>query len=603
MMPAPAAPPMPPMQGPPPQPMPMPPMPMGPTYDIKIRRTVKEGRIDLMNIAPEYAIISRGSKDIETARISGYRCRKTISDLLAEGFSEEDLADLEPCDDYIGNSEEEIARWKDEDGYRAFNTTVDSQDRSRMEVWISVLFIRVDYDGDGKAELRMVTRAGESENGKILANVEVDENPMCSLTPIIMPHRHIGRSVADLVLEIQAIKTAILRQMMDNLYAINNQRHKVQRGAGVDLDALINSVPNGVVMMDRLDAVEPFEMQHLPPEAFKMLEYQDSVRETRTGVTRYNQGLDGDSLNKTARGISLIQGASQQRIELIARIFAETGVLKLFRTLLNLTIKHQDKERVVRLRGEWVKFDPRAWNADMDASIAVGLGSGSREAVMGQSMTLLQVQKDMAQVGIVTPENFYNNCVKIAEAAGHKNADAYFTDPKKIPKGPPKPSPEEMQAQMEQQKMQAQMQLEQQKMGFEQQKTAAQMQLEEKKAAAQINADMQKHAMSLQANQSMKTMEVESNARSKSEIAQMSAKPTTNVHVDAQGVMQEVADTLKAIAVTNAQAAQEQSQAFEQGIAMMAQASQTIAQAAAMMAAPKQVVRDGNGQIVGVKPA
>ena len=556
-----------------------------------------------MNIPPEYAIISRGSKDIDTARISGYRCRKTISDLLAEGFTEEDLADLQPCDDYIGNSEEEIARWNDEDGYRAFNTTVDSQDRSRMEVWISVLFIRVDYDGDGKAELRMVTRAGDAENGKILANVEVDENPMCSLTPIIMPHRHYGRSVADLVMEIQSIKTAILRQMMDNLYAITNQRHKVQRGMGVDIDALINSVPNGVVMMDRLDAVESFEMQHLPPEAFKMLEYQDSVRETRTGVTRYNQGLDADSLNKTATGIQMIQGASQQRIELIARIFAETGILKLFRTLLGLTIKHQDKERVIRLRGEWVKFDPRSWNADMDASIAVGLGSGSREAVMGQSMTLLQVQKDMAQTGIVTPENFYNNCVKIAEAAGHKNADAYFTDPKKIPKGPPKPSPEEMQAHMEQQKAQAQLQLEQQKMGMDQQKTQAQMQMEREKLQAQMELEAQKHMATLQSTERMKQLEIATKAQGQSEMALMSAKPTTNVQVDAQGVMQEVADTLKAIAMTNAQATQEQSQAFEQGIAMMAQASQTIAQAAAMMAAPKQVVRDGNGQIVGVKPA
>ena len=156
---------------------------------------------------------------------------------------------------------------------------------------------------------------------------------------------------------------------------------------------------------------------------------------------------------------------------------------------------------------------------------------------------------------------------------------------------------------MEQQKAQAQLQLEQQKMGMDQQKTQAQMQMEREKLQAQMELEAQKHMATLQSTERMKQLEIATKAQGQSEMALMSAKPTTNVQVDAQGVMQEVADTLKAIAMTNAQATQEQSQAFEQGIAMMAQASQTIAQAAAMMAAPKQVVRDGNGQIVGVKPA
>lgn len=411
------------------------PLPQPMLYDVRIRRTVKEGRIDLLNIPPEYAIISRGSKDIDTARLSGYRCRKTISDLLEEGFDPALLDTLTPCDDYIGNSEEEIARWRDEDGHGSASVNADTTDRSRVEVWVTVLFIRVDYDGDGKSELRMITRAGESEGGTILANVEVDANDMCSLTPIPMPHKHFGRSVADLVLEIQAVKTAILRQMLDSIYVTVNPRHKVVKGMGVDIEALINPVPNGYVMMDTLDATEPFDQQQLPSDTFKMLEYQDSVRETRTGVTRYNQGLDADSLNKTATGISMIQGASQQRLELIARIFAETGIVKLFRSLLRLTIKHQDKARVVRLRDEWVEFDPRSWNADMDVSISVGLGAGSREAVMSQSMMLLQVQQQLAQTSammgapIVTPENLYNNAIKIAEAAGHKDGDQYFTHP------------------------------------------------------------------------------------------------------------------------------------------------------------------------------
>lgn len=620
MTPNPAPAPMPPMQGPlPPQPMPpqsppiAPPMQMpmmqqaGTTFNVTIRRTIKEGRIHIENIPPEYVIFSKGSKDLESARISGYRMRRTVTQLLDEGFSKKDLEDIPTSDTFAGNSPEEMARWRDESGVTSWSDTGEPQDKSRMEVWVTVLFTRVDYDGDGKAELRMITRLGDVK-GKIIANEEVDENDLCSLTPIIMPHKLVGRSVAELVMDVQLVKTAVLRQTLDAMYLTTDPRMKVMKNQGVDLDALLNSTPGGAVMMDRLDAVEPLQNERLNGDTFKMLEYYDSVRETRTGVTRYNQGLDADSLNKTATGISMIQGASQQRLELIARIFAETGVIKLFKSILRLTIKHQDKERVIRLRDEWVKFDPRHWNADMDCTIAVGLGAGSRESMLNQSMALLNTQMEVLKMGlpIVTPENVYHNCTKIAENAGHKDADLFFTDPKKVKEmqqgQPHKPSPEEMQAQMEQQKMQGQMQLEQAKMGMDQQKTQAQMQMEREKLQMQMELEAQKHMATLQSTERMKQLEIATKAQGQSEMAAMSAKPTTNVQVDAQGIMQEVADTLKAMAEANMMASQEQSQAFEQGITMMAQASQTIAQAAAMMAAPKQVIRDANNQIVGVQP-
>ena len=551
--------------------------------DVKIRRHVEEGRVCIETIPPEYVIISRGSKDMESARLSGYRCRKTISELLEEGYSKDDLADVETSDDYVAQSSEEIARWRDEQGYQTGSDSmgVDSEDRSRKQVWVSTLYIRVDWDGDGKAELRRIIRAGGSTGGKILDNEEVDSNDMSSLTPIPMPHKVFGRSVADLVMEIQLIKSTLQRQMLDALYISTDPRHKVRKESGVDLDALINSLPGGVVMMDDLNAVEPLQTSGLPEYAFQMMEYQDSVRETRTGVTRYNQGLDGNSLNKTATGIQAIQSASQQRLELIARIFAETGIIKLFKDILRITIKHQDKARVIRLRDEWVNFDPREWNAEMDVTIAVGLGAGSREAMATHYINLIQAQEKAFPLGIVSPQNVYNANAKLVENMGLKSPEMYFTDPEKKAQQqqgqPPKPDPE-------MQKLQMQAQLEEKKLGVQVQGKQAELQ-----------ADMQKHSMKLQTDKEIAAARIQADSMHKQSMAEAAAKPTTNVQFDASGAMEQVAQNLQNMAV-------EQSQALQAGVQTMAMAAQSIAQAVAMLSAPK-IGTLSNGKTITIQTA
>lgn len=553
-----------------------------PAYDVKIRRMVKEGRICIDNIPPEYVIVSRGSRDLDTARISGYRVRKTISELIEEGFDPDDLQDIETAESYLSNTTEETARWRDEQGYRVagFQEGMNTEDRSRAEVWVTVLYIKIDYDGDGIAELRRIIRAGGATGGKILANDEVDANDMCSLTPIPMPHKLMGRSIADLVMDIQRIKSTIQRQILDNMYLANNKRHKVRRGADVDLDALINSVPGGVVMMGDLSAVEPLDVDNIENSAFQFLEYEDSVREIRTGITRYNQGLDANSLNKTATGIQMIQGAAQQRLELIARVFAETGIVRLFKALLRLTIKHQDKARVIRLRDEWVSFDTRTWNADMDVSIAVGLGAGSREVMAGHYGNLIAMQEKLFPAGIVSKENLFNSASKLVENMGLKTPEMYFTDPQRMQQqqqDQQKPDPEAA-------KMQAQMQVEQQKM---------QMQVQGKQA--ELQTDMQKHAMSLQADKEIAAMKAQADIQTKTMMAQVNAKPTTQVQFDASGELGRVADVLQNIAISN-------QEAIQTGISVMAQAAQSMAMAAQQMSAPK-VGTLSNGKTITIQTA
>src|SRR5262249_6238296 len=306
-----------------------------------------------------------------------------------------------------------------------------------------------DWDGDGIAERGKVTVAGGGQ--EILDNEPWDGPlPFISLTPIPMPHRFFGLSIADLVMDLQLIKSTILRQILDNLYLSNNGRHIISDQ--VNLDDLLTARPGGIVRLKNGELpaqghILPLDTPLVAAQALPMLEYIDGVRENRTGVTRYMQGLDADTLNKTASGINQIMTAAQQRVELIARIFAETGVKDLFRKILELVNRHQSAPRIVRLRNRWVPMDPREWNTQMDVSISVGLGTGNKDQMLVHLRSLLeiQVQAIRMQGGVDGPlvrlENVYNTLAKLVENAGLKSPDAYFTDPTQRPPAAPPPPP------------------------------------------------------------------------------------------------------------------------------------------------------------------
>ena len=276
-----------------------------------------------------------------------------------------------------------------------------------------------------------------------------DHIPFCSLTPIPMPHRFYGRSVSELVEDVQLVKSTVMRQLLDNMYLTNNNRVAIMDGM-VNLDDLLTSRPGGVVRTKQppSQVMMPMQSQTISQQAFPLLEYLDTVRETRTGVTRYAQGLDADSLNKTATGINTLMTQTQMRMELIARVFAETGIKDLFRRIFELTCKYQDKERVVQLNNQFVPVRPTEWKNKYNITITVGLGSGSKE----QQIVLLNniLERQLQAFGLqgnrefpmVTLKNIYNSLSKIIENAGLKNVENYFVDPemgKQMVTPPPQP--------------------------------------------------------------------------------------------------------------------------------------------------------------------
>lgn len=280
----------------------------------------------------------------------------------------------------------------------------------------------------------------------MLENEEADGHPFAALCPNPLPHRFWGLSVADQTLDLQVVKSTLWRGALDSIYLANAPQLGVLEGK-VNVDDLLNRRPGGIVRMRDAGAIIPIATQPVSADAFQMIEYLDTVREQRTGVTRYNQGLDADTLNKTATGIHAIQSAAQQRLELIARIFAETGVKRAFKRVLELVSKHQSAPHIIRLRNRWVAMDPRAWSEEMDLAVTVGLGTGNRDQQVLTLLRLLELDERIVALQgdvsgpLVTARNVYNMLVKLVEAAGLKSADSYYSDPGTVPPVPPAPPP------------------------------------------------------------------------------------------------------------------------------------------------------------------
>lgn len=482
-------------------------------HDAIVRFTNKDGRVKVLTVPEDEFLIDRRALpfSIEDPPFCAHRFKIAITDLKLMFPDEADTIDTLPTGEEAEYGMERLERFKEEDElpWRQDNPA----DPSMREVWLSECYLRVDYDQDGIAEMRKITVAGDT-GYVILDNEEVDDHPFAALTPIPMPHKFFGMSVADQTIDVQLIKSTLIRGFLDHLYNSIAPQIKVIAGQ-VNLDDLLNRRPGGIVRVKDMNAVQALDNPSTDPNVMAAVEYFDTVRESRTGVTRYNQGLDADTLNKTAKGIGMIQQAGNERLELIARVFAETGVKRAFKRILELVCKHQQRSRMIRLRGKWVEMDPREWTNQMDVSINVGLGTGSREQQVQVLQALLQADEALMKGGltsIVTPQNVYEKLRKVCEYAGFRNPDLFYTDPSQNPQAQQQqaqqPNPKMVEAQARAQAQHTQTQAD---IAEQQQRTQADMALQKfkteqelvlKQRQAQIDAALEqqkaRHSMELE---------------------------------------------------------------------------------------------------------
>ena len=497
------------------------------SYNVTVKKINKKGSVKVENVPPEEFLISKKARRIADAPFVAHRRLTTRSELISMGFKADEIDELPAYDD-LTFTPERVARFPN--GEQPDDPSLDT---SMDEIETFECYIRTDYDEDGIAELRRVFYAG----GTILENEEADFIPFCSICPIPMPHKFFGHSLADRVVDIQKIKTTITRQMLDNLYLSNNARMAVVDGQ-VNLDDMLTVTPGGIVRVKNNAAITPLQVPLVAGQAFPMLAYMDEIQQKRTGVTQASQGLDPNILqNTTATAVAMVQNAGAAKVELIARIFAETGVKDLFKSILHLVCKYQDKERIVRMRGKFVAIDPREWSNEYDLTVNVGLGTGNREQQMAMVAAILQKQEQiMSQMGIanplVSPSQYRNTLGRFIESAGFKDTSEFFREIT------PEMEQQMMQPQQQQpdpataalmQQAQAQMQITQAKaqadIQLSQAKAQADIQLQREKAAADIQLEREKAAAQLQ----LKTAEFQAEAQLKA--AKVGAQITGNVEI------------------------------------------------------------------------
>ena len=494
------------------------PIPATYSYDVVIKKKKEAGRVKVQNVPPEEFLISKRDKSIRDARFVAHRVMMTRSDLIAAGYSK-DVVDNLPAYSDLTFSPERVARF--ERGEMPDESQ--SLDFSMQEIEVFECYIRTDLDDDGMAELVKVTYAGMAE---ILDKEEVDHIPFASICPIPMPHKFFGQSLADRAMDIQLIKSTITRQILDNLYLTNMPRMTAIDGQ-VNMDDLLTVAPNGVVRMKSPGAVQALTVPPTAAQSFPMLDYMDNVLQKRSGVTQTSQGLDANILqNTTATAIAAMQQAGSGRLEMIARIFADTGVKDLFSGIFHLLCKYQDKARVVRLRGKYVSIDPREWKNNYDVSINVGLGTGNKDQQMAMAAMVLQKQEQILGTQgfsnpLVTVGQYRNTLGRFIEAAGYKDSNEFFKeitpelDAQISAPPPPQQAPQDPAVQAYIAQTQAQIQGEQAKLQAkiqaDQMKAQADIQLAREKASADIQLEREKAAAQLE----LKTAQFQADTRLK----------------------------------------------------------------------------------------
>lgn len=463
-------------------------------HDVKIKITEYKKEIKIKNVAPENIMVSvdTPSTSLYDARFVEHRevmSRAEAAETFGVSYNKIKNIFADTQDSY---EEESNAR----DIYDEEYDRVVNED----EVLVKDVYYKIEDE-----HWRFVIIGNE-----IIYKEKADCVPFACISPMLMPHRHVGRSYADLTMDIQLIKSTLLRGQLDNMYLANNGRYAISNR--VNLDDMLTSRPGGVVRVDGDPGSSIMPLQHppLPAASFSMVEYMDSMKEKRTGVTAYNQGLDANSLNKTATGIQQVMNAAAQRLELVARTFAETGVKDLFILVHRLVRQNYTKPDIIRLRNKWVEVDPRSWKNRKDLTISVGLGSGNKDQQLMHLNSILAFQEKALALGITSPDKIYNALAKLTQNAGFKNPEEFWTNPAENPQQPqqqPDPNQAIIQGQMaiEQMKAQSESQLAQQKaqadlqqeqlrsqndLVIEREKIAAQMELERYKAQLKAETDL-----------------------------------------------------------------------------------------------------------------
>ena len=471
------------------------------SYNMKVRIRKKSGRVKLENVPPEEFIFNKNAKSLEDCYFICHRTQMTVSELVSMGYDQE-LVEQYAGDVYGGQErEEKQRRFEDIEG----GTYRDPEDDSQKDVIVNQITMKVDYDGDGIAELRQILAIGDSGD-VILENDVCDYIPFAVVSPILMPHRLVGRSIFDATEDLQTIKTTLMRQYLDSTYHSVLPRLIVQEGQ-TNLDDVLDGTAGGIIRVRNAGAVQPLQAQGVGREIQPLMQYLDEVKADRTGVSRQTQGLDPSVLQSTtASAVQATVKGSQQKVESYARTIAETGMKDLFRGILHIITNYQQQPRIVRLRNKFVPVDPQEGSSGFDIIVNVGLGTANDEQKVSILQGIASKQEVILQtLGVDNPicnlAQYANTLRQMVDVLGFKDVDQFFKPPQVVQaeiaqrqQGQQQPNPEieKIQAEIEAEKIKLESKIE-----LDRLKLQAEIELKKEEAMARL--DIRRQEMALEA--------------------------------------------------------------------------------------------------------
>lgn len=397
-------------------------------FDAKFALTKKTKRICVDPVPLEEFRVTSGHNSIclENARFTAHVTTKTVSDLVEEGYDSEILESL-PLETNFTN------QYRFNLQGEAANLDFTTVDDSMRLITVSECYMRMDINDDDIAELVKITVAGSAENPSVILSIEeIDSMPWVSAAAILMSHKFQGLSIYDRLKEIQDNKTALIRNVMDNIYFNNNQRIGVIEQQ-VNLDDLMTNRPGGIVRMKRADAVFPLVTPQLGEAPMAMMRYLDEIRSGRSGVSPEGTATPQKiGENVGSDGLERLMTASEELVGLIVRVIAETGIKPLCVKIRDLCTKHLDTIHDFKYRSQWVKVNPATWCERTNCTVRVGTGTGDHSAKIQAISQVLAIQeKVMANPSqaLVNEKTVFNALDDLCKFGGLNGANRYFIDP------------------------------------------------------------------------------------------------------------------------------------------------------------------------------
>lgn len=410
-----------------------------PLYDVTYR-SVSGPQLMLTSVPPEDVMIDPDltSLDLDKARFVIVRTDKTYSELVKMGYPRYKLDKIGHTDRFKYGDEETNRRYvEDEDPHYAEN--LDDQSIRKIEVY--ECYVWIDYENTGVAQFRRIVMAGN----QIFENERTDYQPIVAMSTIKIPHRHIGMSLGEIVLELQKLQTTLARELLDNIYRINNNRKFFdESGVTVDggtIDAMLDPQTEWIPMDgDPKAMILPDQTNSVVGEILPVMDWTKNAVSMRSGVAPENN-IDPAVLQNTTHGA--LMGAMEkanERVEMIIRIMAETGFKQIYRKAHQLLRKYPDVASAIKMRGEWISVNPAEWKNRTDVSVNVS-GFKNKEQMILLFTQLVQMQMQAMEMGLANPEKLYNTAKKIVEAMGAGHVQQFFVDPNSAEYQPPPPPP------------------------------------------------------------------------------------------------------------------------------------------------------------------